>query len=245
MTDQARRRRRVARLVDGRREELAALGRRSRQVVLFAAGTGVLTGLGVGLFDWLTREQLFERVGASPATADEYIRNFHDPGTPARIRAGARAAAREHGHPGPRRSHGLRGPCRLPRCGRRLLPPDTTLTEFLWHHLIGNREKAVPVVEGATYLGLMRIEELQATPEEQWSTTSVAEAMRTDFPAAAPDWLLRDALAAMEEADVDLLPVVDDTAFVGAVTTTEILKLDEILGRTTGETDVGPRDGPI
>ena len=42
---------------------------------------------------------------------------------------------------------------------------------------------------------------------------------------------------------MDLLPVTDDTAFVGVVTTTEILKLDEILGRTTGETDVGSRDG--
>ncbi len=44
---------------------------------------------------------------------------------------------------------------------------------------------------------------------------------------------------------MDLLPVTDDTAFVGVVTTTEILKLDEILGRTTGETDVGSRTADL
>ena len=39
----------------------------------------------------------------------------------------------------------------------------------------------------------------------------------------------------MEEADVDLTPVLDGAAFVGVVTTTEILKLDEILGQTGEE----------
>ncbi|HZQ27815.1 MAG TPA: chloride channel protein, partial [Acidimicrobiales bacterium] len=89
------------------RPALLALGRRTRQVLLLAAITGVLTGAGVAAFEWVAREQLFhwmrERsqpvqiaaptVGlmlaalclrylsgrASPATADEYIRSFHDP----------------------------------------------------------------------------------------------------------------------------------------------------------------------
>jgi CIC family chloride channel protein len=75
---------------------------------LLAALTGVLTGLGVALFEWVTREQVFARVvdaplavravapalglaltalalihlgrRATPATADEYIRNFHQRG---------------------------------------------------------------------------------------------------------------------------------------------------------------------
>jgi len=47
--------------------------------------------------------------------------------------------------------------------------------------------------------------------------------------------MLRDALALMEEADVDLLPVVDGVVVVGVVTTAEILKLDEILDQTNPE----------
>ena len=41
--------------------------------------------------------------------------------------------------------------------------------------------------------------------------------------------------AAMEEADVELLPVVDDAqTFIGVVLADDILKLDEILDETGG-----------
>ncbi|HEX4819693.1 MAG TPA: chloride channel protein, partial [Acidimicrobiales bacterium] len=115
------------------------------------------------------------------------------------------------------------------------MPPDTTLNEFFWQHLIGNREKAVAVVDGARYFGIMRIEELQAVPQERWDTERVLDHLRADFPVVKPDVLVRDALTLMEEADVDLVPVLDGDDFVGIVTTTEILKLDEILGQTSGE----------
>src|SRR4029077_12365156 len=86
----------------------AVLGRRGSQVLLLAGMTGVLTGLAVTGFEWMTRDQLFEGlrdqpigvqivaplVGlmlaqailrwvartTSPATADEYIHNFHEMG---------------------------------------------------------------------------------------------------------------------------------------------------------------------
>jgi signal-transduction protein with cAMP-binding, CBS, and nucleotidyltransferase domain len=115
------------------------------------------------------------------------------------------------------------------------VPADTTLREFFSHHLLANREKAVAVVDGARYLGVMRMEELQAIPEAVWATEGVGHHMRTDFPVARPDMTVRDALALMAEADIDLVPVVDGDAFVGVVTTTEILKLDEILGLTGPE----------
>ena len=88
------------------RDRLAALSRRSHQVLLIAGLTGMVTGLVVAGFDWLTAEVLFDRVrdlplgvravtpaaglllaaaflrlggrSTTPATADEYIRTFHD-----------------------------------------------------------------------------------------------------------------------------------------------------------------------
>src|SRR5437764_7923995 len=91
-----------------RRGQLAALGRRGSQVLLLAGLTGVLTGMAVAGFEWVTRDELFEGlreqpigvqvagplVGlllaaaivrwiartSSPSTADEYIHNFHEPG---------------------------------------------------------------------------------------------------------------------------------------------------------------------
>src|SRR5438270_2111111 len=91
-----------------RRGQLVVLGRRGSQVLLLASLTGVLTGLAVTGFEWVTRDQLFEglrdqpigvQIAAplvglmlaqailrwiarttSPATADEYIHNFHEMG---------------------------------------------------------------------------------------------------------------------------------------------------------------------
>jgi len=97
------------------REQVYALGRHTRRVVLFAAVTGGLTGLGVAGFESITRQGLFDHfrdapvalrvlaplvglalaalalrfvaAGAGPATADEYIRNFHETGTRLSLRA--------------------------------------------------------------------------------------------------------------------------------------------------------------
>jgi CIC family chloride channel protein len=123
-------------------------------------------------------------------------------------------------------------------------PPATTLREFFVHHLVGNREKAVPVVDGSRYLGIMRIEELQDVPHEEWSTSTVDQHMRTDFPTISTAASVRDALVEMEGADIDLLAVVDGDSFVGVVTTTEILRLDEILDRTS-ETGDDSADGQL
>ncbi|HEY2333359.1 MAG TPA: chloride channel protein [Acidimicrobiales bacterium] len=86
--------------------ELRAIGHRARQVGVLAAATGALTGLAVAGFERFVSDQLFDRVldgplwlqaigpalgltvaalalrwlgGESPSTADEYIKDFHDP----------------------------------------------------------------------------------------------------------------------------------------------------------------------
>ena len=114
-------------------------------------------------------------------------------------------------------------------------PPDTTVEEFVWQHLLGNRQQVVAVVDGGAYRGVMRIDEAMVVPREEWATALVGDHMRVDFPTIGPAALLREALVAMERADVDLLPVVEAGTFVGIVTTDEILHLDEILGRAEEE----------
>ncbi|TMK82711.1 MAG: hypothetical protein E6G57_16980, partial [Actinobacteria bacterium] len=87
-------------------EQLVALGRRSQQVLVLSVVTGALTGGAVALFDWLVSSAIFDWVlrqptwfkatapavglalaalalrylanGATAATSDEYIRNYHD-----------------------------------------------------------------------------------------------------------------------------------------------------------------------
>ncbi len=57
--------------------------------------------------------------------------------------------------------------------------------------------------------------------------------MRTDVPAAAPTWLLRDAIHAMDRAGTDRLAVVVDDRFVGVITAAGLVQLDEILETET------------
>ena len=113
------------------------------------------------------------------------------------------------------------------------IPPEATAQEFFWHHVIGSREQSVPVVDGADYVGTVRIEELREVPREDWDHTSIRDIMRTDVPTGRPAWLLRQAVEAMDAAALDRLPVTDDRGlFVGVVTMEEIIKLDEILDVT-------------
>ena len=112
------------------------------------------------------------------------------------------------------------------------VPPDTTVREFFALHLIGNRQKSVPVVdESHQYVGMARMDELDKVDERQWETEPVLTIARTDLPTGRPHWTLREAVEAMQAADIDRLAIVDsDGRFVGVVSTSEILKLDEILG---------------
>jgi CIC family chloride channel protein len=100
---------------DIRAQELRDLVRRSREVILLAAITGAVVGIFVRGFEWVVVEICFHYVvngplwvgavapgvgllltaivlktvgrGASPATADEYLRAFHDAEYPLRTRA--------------------------------------------------------------------------------------------------------------------------------------------------------------
>jgi CIC family chloride channel protein len=116
----------------------------------------------------------------------------------------------------------------------RTVPPDATIEEFLSVHLVGQRRRAVPVVDEANrYLGLAVLDEVVAVRREAWASTDVRTIARTNAPQGRTTWLVRDAVGAMERGDTDVLAVVDgDDRFVGVVTTDEVLRLDEILERT-------------
>jgi len=115
------------------------------------------------------------------------------------------------------------------------VPPDATAAEFVYAHVLGRRERSVPVVDGGTYVGMISLSEVSAIERSTWDSTPVAELLQTGLPAALPSWSLRDAAVAMEDAHVDVLAVVDaEGAFIGILRADDILKLDEILEETGG-----------
>ena len=113
------------------------------------------------------------------------------------------------------------------------VPPDATVSEFVYFHVLGRRERIVPVVDGEQFLGLARLEDISELDRAEWESTVVGDRMATNLPVAQPSWTLRDAVAAMGSAEIDLLAVTGPNgAFVGVVTEDDILKLDEILDET-------------
>ncbi|MCY3635438.1 MAG: chloride channel protein [bacterium] len=115
------------------------------------------------------------------------------------------------------------------------VPPDATVSELVYIHLLGRREREVPVVDGGAYLGMCGLEQMSDLDRDRWNDTLVADIARRDLPTARPSWTLRDAVAQMDANDTDQLPVTDDDGtFIGVVRADDILRLDEILDETEG-----------
>lgn len=113
------------------------------------------------------------------------------------------------------------------------VPPDATVSEFVYFHVLARRERVVPVVDGGTYCGLARLEDISELDRDEWESMTVGAMMATELPSARPSWTLRDAVAAMERAGTDILAVCDsDGHFIGVVREDDIVKLDEILDET-------------
>lgn len=113
--------------------------------------------------------------------------------------------------------------------------PDTTLEEFFWHHVIGTRARAVPVLDGGRYLGTATLAGLERVPREEWAAVPLADVFDRDTPAGRPTWRVGEALLAMQTWGLDRLAIVDDDgSFIGVVRMSELLKLDEILGDLAG-----------
>lgn len=115
------------------------------------------------------------------------------------------------------------------------VPSDATVSEFVWIHALGRRVRVVPVVDGGQYLGLCSVEACAEIDRSLWEETTVADVLTDDMPRALPSWSLRDAVAAMDKHQSDMIAVTDaDGIFIGVVLESEIVKLGEILDQTGG-----------
>lgn len=115
----------------------------------------------------------------------------------------------------------------------RTAPPDATVDELFWQHLVGTRQQSVAIVDGSTYLGIARAEDVGAVDREAWATTLARDIMRTDIPVADITWVLADAIHAIEDAATDRIAVCADARFLGVITAADLVELDEVLDRTS------------
>lgn len=111
-------------------------------------------------------------------------------------------------------------------------PPDITVEELFWQHLVGTRQHSVAVVDGDVYLGIVSAEGVGAVDHDAWATTLARDIMRTDVPVADMTWVLGDAVRAIDDAGSDRIAVCDNGTFIGVITASDLIELDEVLDRT-------------
>lgn len=100
------------------------------------------------------------------------------------------------------------------------VPPDATVAELFWEHLVGRRRRSVAVVDGTDYRGLVRAEDLATLDRATWTTLPVAAIARPELPVVDLGARVDEALAAMDGAGVDVVAVLADGRFVGTVSST-------------------------
>lgn len=111
----------------------------------------------------------------------------------------------------------------------RTVPPDATLDELFWQHLVAGRVHSVPVVEGSTYLGMATSDDIHALDRSEWRGILVRDIVRADAPMVPIRDSLREAIEMMEGAGTDRIAVCDGTTYVGIVSAGDLIRLDDLL----------------
>jgi CIC family chloride channel protein len=112
---------------------------------------------------------------------------------------------------------------------------EDTVADYMWQHALLRRELTTVVTDDGHYAGLVSVADAVELEQDEWSGTAVRQIMRTDVTPARISWTLRQATEAMEEHGIDQIPVTDaDGHLIGAVTSDDVLRLDELLDETSG-----------
>jgi Zn-dependent protease/CBS domain-containing protein len=114
------------------------------------------------------------------------------------------------------------------------VPRGTSIGTLVRDHLLPNNLRAVPVVDGGAFAGLVTINDLRKVEQEQWPTTPISAVMTpaTDVPTVAPGDPLTLALDQFGP-DLPLLPVIENGALRG------LLHRDSVLGYVRMRETVG------
>jgi CBS domain-containing protein len=95
--------------------------------------------------------------------------------------------------------------------------------------------RAIPVVSGDRFIGLVAIGDLRKIDQARWAETPVDEVMTraADLPTVSPDDPLTLALERFGSTDLPLLPVVKDGTLVGLLYRESVIgyvRMQEMLG---------------
>ena len=114
--------------------------------------------------------------------------------------------------------------------------PADSLSDFVWRFAFPRKQlEAVVADTNGEFQGIIKVSDAGDIDQDLWSTTACSEVMIAGLTPARLSWTVREVSARMEEADVDIYPVVDTAGrVVGVVTDQSIVNVVELLDETQG-----------
>jgi len=100
------------------------------------------------------------------------------------------------------------------------IPPGITLETLATEHILRSRQELYFVTQGERCLGMITFKAISRVPRQQWSSTTVAEAMRplAEIPSISPHAEAVQALELIEEHSSPVVLVMDGDKLLGFVT---------------------------
>jgi Zn-dependent protease len=131
---------------------------------------------------------------------------------------------------------------------------DMNLGMVVKDYFMRSSDRAVAVVDGDQFSGLLCIADIRDVPPDQWNSMTAADVMRSADALAttSPDRPLTEAFEQMARRDIDQLPVLENARLVGMLRRKDVTRWLELAWRPAAQrrTESGvtgrprPRTGP-
>ncbi|MGH7297396.1 MAG: CBS domain-containing protein, partial [Polyangiaceae bacterium] len=118
----------------------------------------------------------------------------------------------------------------LMRRGVPAVASDLSIAVLVRDHMLQSDSHAFPVLHEGQLVGLVTLADVRLVPQERWSTTPVARAMRSGdaLAVARPDEALGEAFEELARRDVGQLPVLDHGQLVGMLRRSDVARWLEL-----------------
>lgn len=104
--------------------------------------------------------------------------------------------------------------------------PQSTVSSLVNDHVMRSDERAFPVLENDTLLGIVTLDDIRSTPRADWDSTSVREIMTqsSELITMEPDEDAAEALTTLTVHDISQIPIVQESKLLGMLRRRDIVR---------------------
>ncbi len=118
--------------------------------------------------------------------------------------------------------------------------PGISISVLVNDYILGQNVRAVPIVLGDRFLGIVTLTDIKNLPQEEWSSHYVGEVIRRheELRCVRPEDDLGTAVQIMAEQDLNQLPVIVDGRLVGLLSRSDVIRFLQMrreLGIPSGD----------